>query len=85
MVWREIQGSYLAERVVLANPTATVGENAIGVHTLWRGSLHPSMFPGSMPNPFTEGKISQRITDAFGDWATVGAPTDRVNRHGPYR
>ncbi len=85
MVWREVQGHYIDERVVLANQTATVGENAIVVRTHWRGTSRTSVFAGPMPNPFTKGRISQRIAADFGDWATVSAPRDRVNRHGPYR
>jgi cellulose biosynthesis protein BcsN len=82
---REVRGHYIDERVVLANQTATAGENAVVVHTLWRGTPHAPVFHGRMPNPFTEGKIGQRIADAFGDWAKVSAPRDRANRHGPYR
>jgi Cellulose biosynthesis protein BcsN len=85
MVWREVQDNYIDERVVLANQTATAGENVIDVHTYWRGTAHPALFAGPMPNPFAADKISKRIADAFGDWAEVSAPRDRANRHGPYR
>jgi hypothetical protein len=75
----------LLERVVLANDTATAGENQIVVRTKWRGTSFLQVLRGRFDNPYTETAISERIAAEFPPDARVSAPLDRANRHGPYR
>lgn len=85
VVRRRVENSFLHERVVLANNTATAGENAVAVKTKWRGTPFARFFTGHFVSPYTKSAIEARVEDDFGRWAEVSPPTDRVNRHGPYR
>lgn len=84
-VRRHLERGRLIERTVLANHTATPGENAIAVETGWRGTGRPTLFPGFFYNPFTTEAIEQRIGADLARFTTPGAPVDRSNRWGPYR
>lgn len=85
-VRQEVQGDKLFERTVLANDTATPGENEIVVRTKWRGtSFSHRLLRGTFDNPYSEATIRERIAEEFPADAAVSPPLDRANRHGPYR
>lgn len=84
-VRRKIERGVLQERVVLGNDTAVAGENAIVVHTRWRGDPWYMFTNGRFASPYTETSIDQRVTGEFAGWRTIAPPVERVNRHGRYR
>ncbi len=85
-VRREVASGILHERVVLGNDTAIAGENAIVVHTRWRGDPWYMFWgKGRFENPYTETSITERVAAEFPGWQMVEPPVERVNRHGRYR
>ena len=84
-VRRDLDGTTLQERVVLANDTASPGENTIAVRTEWRGSWPLRWFTRGLPTPFTAEAIQARIDTEFPDRTAITPPLDRRNRHGDYR
>jgi hypothetical protein len=84
-VRRQVERGVLQERVVLGNNTAVAGENAIVVHTRWRGDPWYMFTSGRFANPYTESGIDERIAGEFGGWQAISPPAERVNRHGRYR
>jgi len=85
VVRRQVEDDRMLERVVLANNTATPGENAVLVQTKWRGTPYTRIFMGHFYNPYTSKSVSRRVRDEFGDIGRPMPPTDRGNRRGPYR
>jgi hypothetical protein len=84
-VWREVDKTLLIERVVLANDTATRGENVVRVRTRHRGMPYFRVFSGPLRNPFTPDAVAQAVKAEFEGFHKITLPIDRVNQHGPYR
>lgn len=84
-VRRRLERTHLIERTVLANGTATPGENEIAVETGWRGIGRPTLFPGMFETPFTTEAIETRVAEDLARFSVAGQPVDRRNGRGPYR